>query len=115
MADYIDWRGQSGRSYRYWFHSSIAPPSADLKKVAGNYMYVRQTRTGGWLPVYIGQADDVSARLPSHERLADAKKADATHLMTHTATSGEQTRLDEERDLIQYWNPPLNTQHRKVS
>jgi hypothetical protein len=35
--------------------------------------------------------------------------------MAHTTPSGEQARLDEERDLIAQWNPPLNVQHRKVS
>jgi hypothetical protein len=38
-----------------------------------------------------------------------------THVMAHKTDGGEKTRLDEERDLIQRWHPPLNVQHRKVS
>jgi hypothetical protein len=71
-------------------------------------MFVRQLANGNWLPVYIGQADDLCSRLPNHDRLAEAKLAGATQVMAHTTPAGEQVRLDEERDLIQYWK------HRKV-
>ena|SRR5437868_1577267 len=111
MADYIDWPGKTG-TYRYWFTSGIAP--ANLKPEGGNYMYVKRLPNGNWLPVYIGQADDLKARIPSHERGADAVRAGATHVMAHTTPAGEQARLAEERDLIAYWNPALNTQHRRV-
>lgn len=109
MADYIDWAGKSG-PYRYWFSNL----TDSFKKEAGNYMFVKQLANGNWLPVYIGQADDLSARLPNHERLADAKRAGASHLMTHTTPAGEQARLAEEKDLIEFWKPVLNTQHKKV-
>jgi excinuclease UvrABC nuclease subunit len=110
MADYIDWLGRSGKSYRYWFLDINQP----IKDEAGNYMFVQHLPTGRYLPAYIGQADSLRKRLPGHERLEDAKLAGATHVMSHTTPAGEQARLDEERDLIQYWNPPLNVQHRKV-
>jgi excinuclease UvrABC nuclease subunit len=110
MADYIDWLGSSGNRYRYWFTDLSLP----IKDEPGNYMFVKQLANGNWLPVYIGQADSLSKRLAGHDRLADAQRAGATHAMTHTNHAGEQARLDEERDLIQYWSPSLNTQHRKV-
>jgi hypothetical protein len=110
MADTIDWLGQSGKSYRYWFLDMNQP----IKDEGGNYMFVQQLPNGRWLPVYIGQADSLGNRIPNHERLADAKRAGATQVMSHTTPTGEQARLDEERDLILYWNPTLNTHHRKV-
>jgi hypothetical protein len=110
MADTIDWLGQSGKSYRYWFLDM----NQAIKDEAGNYMFVQQLPNGRWLPVYIGQADSLRNRLPGHERLADAQRAGATQVMSHTTPGGELARLEEERDLIQYWNPSLNTHHRKV-
>ncbi|TMJ01429.1 MAG: hypothetical protein E6G97_16230 [Alphaproteobacteria bacterium] len=110
MTDTLDWPGTSGKTYRYWFTDL----NQALKNEGGNYMFVKPMPGNKWLPVYIGQADSLGARLPCHERLPDAKRAGATHAMTHTTPAGEQARLAEERDLIQYWNPVLNTHHRKV-
>lgn len=107
----IDWKGQLGKTYRYWFIKNVT----GLQAVAGNYAFVKQLANGNFVPLYFGQADDLKARLPNHDRWDDAKKAGVTHVMGHTTPAGEQARLDEERDLIQQWNPPLNVQHRKVS
>jgi hypothetical protein len=106
----IDWPGQSGLMYRYWF----AGFTDSFKDEGGNYMFVRPAGNG-YLPVYIGQADSLRSRLPGHERLADAKRAGATLVMCHTTPGGETARLAEERDLIQRWAPALNTHHQKVS
>lgn len=108
---HIDWPGQSGKTYRYW--SSAFTDT--FKDAGGNYMFVKQLANGNYLPVYIGQADSLKNRLPNHDRLEEAKRAGATFLMTHTTPAGEAARLAEEKDLIQRWNPVLNTQHRKVS
>ena len=112
MTADIDWTGLSGKTYGYWFTPSIA--AADLKDEGGNYMFVRQLPNGNWLPVYIGVADSLRSRLPTHEQLAEAQRLGATHVMTHTNPAGSQARLDEERDLIQKWNPALNIQHRRA-
>ena len=113
MADQtVDWTGKSGKTYRYWFTASIT--AEHLMAVEGNYMFVKQLPNGNWLPVYIGQCDDFKCRLPGHERIAEAERLGATHVMTHTTPAGEAARLAEERDLIAFWNPPLNTQHRQT-
>ena len=109
MADWVDWPGKTG-NYRYWFIEN--PTAAGIVAAGGNYMFVKRLPNGNWLPVYIGQADDLKARIPTHERWADARRAGATHVMAHTKPAGEQARLDEERDLIAYWSPQLNTHHR---
>lgn len=108
MADYIDWPGKSGKIYRYWFLASLSAEA--IKNDGGNYMFVKRIQSG-FVPVYIGQADSLKARLPSHDRWADAKKAGATHVMTHTTPAGEAARLAEERDLIQNWDPECNSHH----
>jgi len=106
--DAIDWLGQSGKTYRYWF----SPFTDSFKDEGGNYMFVRPLQNGNYLPVYIGVADSLRDRLSNHERLDEAKRVGATYVMTHTTPAGEATRLAEEQDLIAYWQPVLNTHHR---
>ncbi|MBB3396896.1 hypothetical protein FHT71_003583 [Rhizobium sp. BK060] len=110
MADYIDWPGHQG-TYRYWFLDSPAVPSS-IKKEGGNYMFAKPTQAG-WVPVYIGVADDLSSRVPYHDRWADAVRAGATHVLAHVQPNATH-RASEERDLISYWSPPLNTHHRQA-
>lgn len=107
MTDTIDWPGKSG-SYRYWF---LATPvtAANIQATAGNYMFVRPV-TAGWVPVYIGIAENLQDRLPNHERWAEAVKLGATRVMGHTQADAAK-RKAEEKDLISHWNPALNTQH----
>jgi hypothetical protein len=106
--DVIDWPGISGKTYRYWFSTF----NDSFKDEGGNYMFVRQLPSGNFLPVYIGVADSLQKRLSNHERADEAKRLGATFVMTHTTPAGEAARLAEEKDLIAYWHPVLNTQHR---
>jgi hypothetical protein len=110
MSFIIDWIGKSGTSYRYWSLENIT--AAGIQAVAGNYVFAKQLPNGNLVPLYFGVADDLQARIPNHERWAEAVRLGATHVMAHSTPAGEQARLVEERDLIQYWNPPLNMQHR---
>jgi hypothetical protein len=107
-ADYVDWPGQSGATYRYAFTNIN-----DCYAVPANYTFVRKLPNGNWLPLYFGEAGDLNQRgMPRHERLAEAVKLGMTHFMTHRASASQETRRAEEADLIQRWNPPLNTHHR---
>ena len=112
MSFTVDWNGSSGTSYRYWSVDSLAPIS--LQAVAGNYAFVKQLPNGNFIPLYFGVAESLRDRLPNHERWNEAARLGATHVMAHTTPAGETARLAEERDLIQQWNPPLNTHHRSV-
>ena len=107
----IDWTGESGKTYKYWSSEF----TSSYKDEGGNYMFVKPTGSNRYVPVYIGQADGLKDRLPNHERIADAKRAGATLVMTHTTPGGEHGRLAEERDLIRKWAPSLNTHHQKAS
>jgi hypothetical protein len=103
--------GASGTSYPYYMVDSPRSSSSWLA-VGGNYVFMKQLPNGNFLPVYVGQADNLQARIPNHERFDDAIRAGATHLVAHSTPNGEMARLAEERDLIQKWNPVLNTHHR---
>lgn len=113
MADQIiDWFGQSGNTYRYWFLASLE--ASAVQAVAGNYMFAKRLPNGNFLPIYIGETEDLRARLSNHERWADAIRAGATHAMGHTTPTGEAPRKAEERDLIAKWQPVLNTHHKEA-
>ena len=112
MAD-INWPGASGKVYAYWFVRQLAAES--LKAEGGNYIFGRRLPNGNFLPIYVGETDNFRARLPSHERWKEAKKAGADRMRWLTSPLlGEVARKAEEKDLIQKWSPPLNVQHRKV-
>ena len=112
MAHYIDWRGQgtNPKRYRYYFVKSLE--AKDIQAQPGNYMFVKETKKDFWQPVYIGQADNLKTRLPNHPELPCVKREGGTRAMGHTNSKSEQTRKNEEADLIGYWNPPCNQQHR---
>ncbi|WP_316226226.1 hypothetical protein [Bradyrhizobium sp. SZCCHNS3052] len=84
----------------------------DLLDQPGNYGFLKHIGNQRYTPLYFGQADSLRNRLLNHERWADAVRAGATVLVTHTTPAGEAARLSEEKDLIAKWNPPLNVQHR---
>ncbi len=106
----VDFTGKSGMTYRYWNLINTTAPG--IQAIGGNYVFVKQLQNGTYMPLYFGEAGDLQARIPTHERLAEAVRLGATHIMAHGTPAGEQARLAEERDLIQFWNPPLNTHHR---
>ncbi len=64
-----------------------------------------------WRPLYIGETDNFSRRLPTHERWTDAQRAGATHIHAITVQQAAMRAALEQR-LIQDYQPPLNTQLR---
>jgi hypothetical protein len=64
------------------------------------------------VPVYIGIADDLSNRVPSHEHWDAAVALGATHVLAHLEANATRRKL-EEQDLIATFQPPLNLQHRR--
>ena len=112
MTQTIDWQGKSGKMYRYWFLEKTTSDS--IKAEGGNYNFVKQLTNGKWTPLYFGESGDLQGRIPGHEVWAAAVRLGATHVMAHTTPAGERARQAEEQDLIAFWNPPLNTQHRSV-
>ena len=105
MADTIDWPGQSGTTYTYWFASEMENPS--MKNESGNYMFVKEV-SDGWIPVYIGETGNLDERLTNHPELPCVRSNNGTRLMAHTTPAGQAARKAEESDLIARWNPPCN-------
>lgn len=106
-APTINWTGRSGAQYQYW----IYPIGTAFANKPGNYVFAKETSPGRWLPIYIGQSEDLGRRLANHDREPDARRLGATHIHAHTHTGSETRRLTEERDLIEKWRPACNTQY----
>jgi hypothetical protein len=106
-AEPMEWPGASGAKYPFWF---VDLSLRGLFSQPGCYMFVRLTNRG-WVPFYVGIADDLSVRLNGHERWPEAYRLGATHLMAQVQVD-QAARERAERDLIAHYNPPLNTHHR---
>jgi len=102
MADTVNWPGKSGKMYAY----EIIPVNASWNDVPGNYIFAKRNGSS-WMPVYIGQTDSFSDRLPNHEKRPCAGRNGATHIHAHV-NKNDQSRLSEERDLIANWYPVCN-------
>jgi hypothetical protein len=110
--DYIDWFGKSGNLYRYWF-ADRPSVNATIKDKGGNFVFVMRLPSRNYIPLYFGQANSLRYELPNHERFAEAIRAGATHVMSHTTPDGEGARWVELGDLIRQWRPVLNFQRRQ--
>jgi hypothetical protein len=99
----IDWKGASGKIYRYW----IVPMGTPLQAKPGNYIFSRQTAPGFWTPLYVGQTENLDIRFDNHHKAASIKRAGATHIHQHLSAD-DKARLAEETDLIRQWKPPCN-------
>ncbi len=101
MTNTVKWTTRR-TSYEYYPH----PIGTNFKNVPGNYIFAYQS-TAGWHAVYIGQTNDLGARLANHEKLPVSMKAGATHILAHT-NSVEADRLSEEADLVATFQPRCN-------
>jgi len=102
----IYWKDKSGTSHRFW----IYPRGTKFNEPCpGIYIYARETSPHKWIPIYIGQAENVNVRLTNHEQQECVDENGATHIHVSIVT-GEKSRLAIEKDLIQQWKPVCNTQ-----
>lgn len=100
------WPGKSGKKYNY----HVYPIGTNFVAQPGNYIFAKKNAKGYWVPVYIGQTDNLQRRLSNHNEAACVRRNGGTHVHAHLNVI-ERDRLAEEKDLIQYWKPPCNDQH----
>lgn len=108
MADFVDFKTNVS-TYRYWLLPNPSTAAA-IEAAAGNYMFVRQ-EVGRVVPLYVGIAQDLSNRIPGHNKWDAAIRLGMTHVLAHKNPNAF-LRASEENDLIGYFNPPLNQQLR---
>ena len=78
--------------------------------VGGVYIFSGEAGSGRWAAWYIGQCDSFMNRCPTHERWVEAIQRGATHVHALVVPL-EANRLAIEKQLIQTFQPPLNTHH----
>lgn len=100
----ILWRGRSGREYKY----SICQIGATFEAVPGNYIFAEETGPGTFLPVYIGQASDLSQPFDQHHPMPCIRRNRAAYVHVRKNDAGDKARLAEASDLIALWDPPCN-------
>ena len=101
MNQEVNWGG-----YKFIVYS----PNTNWNDVAGVYIFAG-LKQGRWMPLYIGETESFSDRLPNHERWAEAYRAGATHVHA-MVVSHEQQRKNIEAELIERYQPSLNMQHK---
>jgi len=89
---------------------SIYGSDSEWNNVPGLYIFAYQGEQY-WHPLYVGQTDDFSSRLPSHERWDEAVRKGATHI--HALSVSQAAMRDTyEQLLIQNLQPAMNFQLR---
>ena len=102
----IYWKDKAGTSHRFW----IYPRGTKFNEPCpGIYIYARETSPHKWVPIYIGQTENVNLRLANHEQRECVDQNSATHIHVSIITD-EKSRLATEKDLIEQWKPVCNTQ-----
>jgi predicted GIY-YIG superfamily endonuclease len=100
----IEWDGISGKTYTYWIYET----GYIFANQPGNYVFARETESGRFKPIYIGQTDDLSERFDNHHKMSCIRRNGATHICAHKSSENESTRRAEELDLIKRWKPTCN-------
>ncbi len=90
---------------------TVYTKSATWNDVAGIYIFARINGRGQWEALYVGQADSLRTRIPGHERREEAERLGATHVHAKVVPLAA-TRDSLEAELIQAFQPPLNSQLR---
>ena len=102
----IYWKDKSSASHRFW----IYPRGTKFNEPCpGIYIYARETSPHKWIPIYIGQTENVNVRLTNHEQRESVHQNGATHIHVRIITR-EKTRLAIAKDLIEQWKPVCNAQ-----
>lgn len=79
--------------------------------VAGVYIFTGKNAQGLWFPLYIGQAESLAERLPTHERWQKAAQLGATHVHAMVVPLAA-NRDTIEKELIAAYQPTLNEHHK---
>ncbi len=100
MAEYIEFHGASGTTYRY-----LAPDDRTATRMAGGYVLVARGDEGPVL-LYAGVTDDLAEGWREALGAAEAKHDDV-HIFIHR-TVARQARDAEQADIIAAYDPPMN-------
>jgi len=90
---------------------TVYEPNATWNSVAGLYIFAYRTDATHCRALYVGQTEDFSSRIPSHDRWHEAARRGATHIHALVVPLAA-TRDRWEEMLIQNLHPQMNAQLR---
>lgn len=103
------WPLENGQTLEFTIYS----PCSNWNKVAGLYIFAHNVDGQHWRALYIGQTNDFSSRLPSHEKWDFAVQHGATHI--HALVVSDECMRDLwEKRLIAHLQPQLNDQYKSL-
>ena len=102
----IYWKDKSGTSHRFWIYPR---GTKFIEPCPGIYIYAKETSPHKWIPIYIGQTENVNVGLTNHEQQACVDQNGATHIHVSIITD-KKSRFTIEKDLIEQWKPVCNSQ-----
>lgn len=91
------------------YNFDVYQHGAAWNEVGGVYIFCGLSQQNLWVPIYIGKADSLRNRIPSHEQWNPARRLGATHVHA-LVVEQEATRAVIEATLIRAFQPVLNTQ-----
>lgn len=100
----IAFQGASGKDYRYF----VCTLDEQFEPEPTNYVFAREVAPAKFVPVLVGETDDLQAVMDNHHMGRRLQFARATHICVHCAIDGPQARLAEKQDLVAYWAPICN-------
>lgn len=92
------------------YNLTVCDISANWSNAPGVYIFTG-LKDGHWRPYYIGKTESFAARMPNHERWADAARTGATHVHAMVVTTATE-RTTIEKELIGIFQPALNNNYR---
>jgi hypothetical protein len=104
--------GASGRDYFYTPYLWATRWHADPANYAFGWY---DAETDRWQISYIGETANLFSRMRNHGQWAAAQKLGCTHVLVNLNPGGMIARRREEQDLIQHYQPKLNSQHLKAT
>lgn len=96
-------------SYLYYVYNW---PAEFTDAIPANYILCKTDGTT-WEPIFIGQTEDLSELLDSHQAMPGIDCGSATHIHVHF-NAWEAARLAEEADLLRNYNTPHRIQVRHL-
>ena len=98
------WTGQSGQKYRYtvyMYGTAFGPGPA-------NFIFAREVKPGQYVPLYVGQSNDLSEPFDDRVAVECLKQNRVSHIHVRHSDAREEVRRAERSDLISIGKPPCN-------
>ena len=111
MVSNCKWRGCNSGSYPFDVHPFLGGyktlPNLFVTSVPAIYIFAR-LEADGYKPIYIGQTTDISGIFVDPYTMNCISKYKETHIHIRVNNSNKYDKLREERDIVEFYKPPLN-------